>query len=666
MNRLRARVFSAVLAFLLVAGGRAPAGAQNAAPGTNFWFAGTKLVFDHAIPLEDDVAVTIRDGGLQKLLARLGATLAFQPQQRYVVVTSADRRVITFAVGDAHYTIGGVQAKAAFAPFVDGGDIVVPLLAIARALYVEPIGSGGETVLQPQLGALDVRPDGRRTIVTLRGATALKYTKLADTPERLQLAFTGIASTLAQARHIGGGVEEVDVLVGGQPRNPTATVTIEGPRGSLHQIAASQSPYEFTVVFGPPGVALDLRSGNAPPATVAQTAPAPATRPTAPPPGPVPAMPTPPADNNVPMPPAGTSGPAVVTNVAIDPGDDGVAVRLTINGAAPYEWHRLADNRWYVDIKNATLTGAGRDEHPGVAAVDSIRVRQIGTADAPVVRVAFTLRGDRRVETQANDGGLTLAVANAPETNTARVGTGGVNGASVAQTQPGAADPGMPPAAGEPPWKYGAPVSRSKVIVLDPGHGGGDTGTAHNGLVEKTLTLDIAMRLRALLMQAGWVVKMTRESDVDPLSQATLGAMRGDGKPNAEDRAYLQTRCDVANLSNARMFISIHVNYAPSASVNGTTFYYTKPQDFGLAQALERGLIPTIGTKDNGVIKANYYVTKHTTMPAVLVETAFISNPGDAARLGDPTFLQGIANGIAAGVRAYAGSAPTLSSKADQ
>jgi N-acetylmuramoyl-L-alanine amidase len=202
--------------------------------------------------------------------------------------------------------------------------------------------------------------------------------------------------------------------------------------------------------------------------------------------------------------------------------------------------------------------------------------------------------------------------------------------------------------------------------VIDPGHGGADSGTAHNGLAEKQLTLDIARRLRALLVQAGWNVRLTRETDIDPVSPALLAAFGGDGRPNSSDRAYLQTRCDVANAANARMFISIHINYSDSPSAHGSTFYYTKPQDVPLGQALERGMIPLAGTQDNGVVKNNFYVTKHTNMPAVLIETAFISNPGDVRLLADPNFLQNAAAGIAAGVKAYAGALPPVSSKHDQ
>jgi N-acetylmuramoyl-L-alanine amidase len=177
--------------------------------------------------------------------------------------------------------------------------------------------------------------------------------------------------------------------------------------------------------------------------------------------------------------------------------------------------------------------------------------------------------------------------------------------------------------------------------------------------------LNIALRLRTLLAQAGWNVLLTRDTDIDPVTPELLTAFSGDGRPNASDRAYLQTRCDVANASNARMFISIHVNYADAPSVHGTTFYYSKAEDVPLAQALERGLIPVAGTQDDGVVKSNLYVTKHSSMPAVLIETGFISNPGDVRLLGDPNFLQNVAAGIAAGVKSYAGALPPAA-KTDQ
>ncbi len=90
------------------------------------------------------------------------------------------------------------------------------------------------------------------------------------------------------------------------------------------------------------------------------------------------------------------------------------------------------------------------------------------------------------------------------------------------------------------------------------------------------------------------------------------------------------------------------------SSVNGTTTYYFKAIDRPLAEFVHRRLIAVLGTKDDGVQKDNFYVIHHTAMPAILIETAFDSNPSDAALLRSPDFLQRVAGAIADGVADYA------------
>ena len=673
MNRLRVRVFSFVAALAVAAASLLPAGAQDGATPA-FWFAGTRLIFERAIPLDGDVAVSVRDTGLARFLAKLGATLSYQPQQRYVLVTAADHRTIAFTIGSAQYLAGGISSRAPFAPFVDGNEPIVPLYALAHALYVEPVAGAGETVLQPQIGALDIRTQNGRTTVVIRGATALAYVKRIDTPTHVELAFAGIASTLDGTRKAGPGTTAT-ITTGGTPRNPSTIVAFDAPHGFGYEIAPPESPYEVALAITP----TDAAAYNPPAAAGVNPPTAPATAPPAyvPPPPPslaggASAPPSLPSDGT---PAAGAaSGPAVAT-VSMQPQNDGLAIRVALDGPAAFDWHRLADQRWYVDVHGARLTDAGRDEHPNVAAVDSVRVRQIGTADAPVVRIALTLRGEKQVDVTPDADGLTIVATNVDAVAAARTGSGQIGSAAVAMGGYPAAPAAYPtpygqaasppPAAVPTPWKFGN-VPGSRVIVLDPGHGGDDFGTAHNGLVEKYITIDIARRLRALLTAAGWTVLMTRDSDIDPHSPALVAQYEADGKPNPDDRAYLQTRCDVANNANARLFISIHVNYSDSPSVNGTTFYWYKPQDQQLAKTLEHAVIPTAGTSDDGPVHENFYVTRHTTMPAVLIETAFISNPHDAALLRTTAFLQNMAQGIANGVSAYAGNPSSPLSRADQ
>ncbi|MGA2395418.1 MAG: N-acetylmuramoyl-L-alanine amidase [Candidatus Lustribacter sp.] len=678
MNRFRVKVFSAVAALAVALAALVPAAAQDTPSfnTANFWFAGTRLIFERAIPLDGDVAVSIRDAGLQRFLAKLGATVAYQPQQRYVVVTAPDHRTITFTVGSAQYSAGGVAARASFAPFVDGTEPILPLFALAHALYVEPVAGAGETILQPQIGALDIRTQAGHTTLVIRGATALAYVKRIETPTHVEFAFAGLASTLDGTHRLGDGTTAT-ITTGGIPRNPTTIVALDGPRGLSYELTPPASPYELaltvgTDVAGAGGVAVNPPAATVPNPPVAAPLAAPPAAPTpsyaapyAPPTQSLAAVPQPSAqpDGNGALP--APTGPAVVTAITLQPAGDGLTIHVALTGSAPYEWHRLADQRWYIDLQNTTLPDAGRDERPAVAAVDSVRIRQIGTPDQPVVRIALTLRGEKAVDVALTPDGLSIAATNVDAIAAVKSGTGRFGSAAIGD--PSAATP-FPLAAASPAalptaWKFGG---GSRTIVLDPGHGGDDFGTSHNGLVEKNLTLDIARRLRALLIAAGWNVQMTRDSDIDPVSAANLAAMRADGKPNPDDRAYLQTRCDVANSINARLFISIHVNYSDSSSVSGTTFYWYKPDSETFAQTLEKAVIPVAGTNDQGPRHENFYVIRHTTMPSVLIETAFISNPRDAAMLRTPAFLQNMAQGIANGVKAYAGAPAAQTSRVDQ
>ncbi len=634
MNRSRVRVsslFAALLAFGACALG---ASAQDRPP--NFWFQGTRLIFEHPVASDGDIAVSTRDAGLRRFLDKLGATVSYQPQQRYVVIATADRRTIVFTLGDASYTVAGVRAQAPFAPFADGNsDVMLPFYTLARALYVEAVPDASDTVLQPRVGALDVRTDGGRTTVTVHAAMPLVIAANAEAPDRVQLSFAGLGSSLAPTRRApGSAVDAIDVAVSGTAKVPVTTITIAGLRGATHRVVNAGSPDVYAVVFEARGVAANAPPPPPLPGDTQQAGAVPVVTPTAAPPL--------------------VAGRATVTDLAIESAAaDGVAVRVTLSGAASYEWHRLADDRWYIDFQNTTLNGPGRDEHPSFGSVQSVRVRQAGSTDTPTVRIAFTMTGNQRVDLAPSESGLVITVAAQPATDLARIGTGRTGGAAVvasaASPDPNASTDAVPA------WKPGT-ATNPKLIVIDPGHGGADPGTQHNGLVEKQLTLDIAQRLKSLLVAQGWTVRMTRETDVDPLSSDILAKMRADGKPKADDRAYLQTRCDVANNAGARMFISIHINSAPSESAHGTTVYWYKPQDAALAQAIERSVIPLAGTQDDGTRHENFYVVRHSTMPAVLIETAFATNPGDVALLRQPSFLQNVAQGIANGVKAYAGA----------
>jgi N-acetylmuramoyl-L-alanine amidase len=588
------------------------------------WFAGTRLVFDRAQLRGADIAVATGDSGLRSLLGRTGANISYQPGQRYIVVTSADRRTITFTLGDTRVSGGGITTSAPFAPYTAGSDAYVPLVSLAHALYLLPVPDRGAIVLQPQLGALDVHTDNQTTVVTLHGATRLAFRRLTAGSDRLVLSFSGIASSLDPARVVSTpGLSQIDVAPSGSVRNPATTVSFTLPSSAQSVLQPSSSPNDLTLAFAPSGVA--LRGSEIPASGY----------------GPVASMPpmqssTAGSQTQVPVVSATPSAtPAVINAVDIAPNaGDGADVHIAVSGGADFEWHRLNDGRWYVDIRGATLALPPRDDAPNVGGVTGLRVRQFALDPVPVVRVSLTLQSQRRVDIATTSGGLTVSVGANDDPLPAKVGVGQLGGGSGYATA--AVQSSAPPDLGTQPLP--APGSNPRLIVLDPGHGGSDSGAEHNGVTEKNVTLDISRRLRGVLASRGWTVRMTRDSDVDVYA------------PNDSAHDELQARCDIANRAGARLFVSIHANSFTTSSLNGTTTYYYKSVDLALARAVHRRLIAALGTKDDGVRKENFYVIHHTTMPAILIETAFISNPSDAALMRSPEFLQRIAIAIADGV----------------
>jgi N-acetylmuramoyl-L-alanine amidase len=174
-------------------------------------------------------------------------------------------------------------------------------------------------------------------------------------------------------------------------------------------------------------------------------------------------------------------------------------------------------------------------------------------------------------------------------------------------------------------------------VVIDPGHGGKDSGVAHYGLQEKNLALDVALRLRPKLQAAGFNIVMTRTTDVFiPL----------------EDRAA------ISNAHSSVFYISIHFNDSPKRSIHGATVYYHVPVAAPMATAIASSLGAI--TFNRGIMTARFRVLRKNHYPAVLVECGFISNRAEAARCGTPEFREALATRIAqAIIHQRLGSAPS-------
>ena len=196
-------------------------------------------------------------------------------------------------------------------------------------------------------------------------------------------------------------------------------------------------------------------------------------------------------------------------------------------------------------------------------------------------------------------------------------------------------------------------VGGTGFVVLDPGHGGGDPGCRNRelGVYEKDITLDICLRMQKILESQGWRVELTRTTDRDVTYQ---------GSP---DLMELQARADVANRGGADVFVSIHCNASVSTSVKGSSIYWWKPQDQQLAACLDV-IDASLGIEQDGLIQNNFAVLRLTDMPAVLVETAFLTHPGEGRLLANPQIRQAIAQRLADGLGQYMSQrAPTKPAK---
>jgi N-acetylmuramoyl-L-alanine amidase len=224
-----------------------------------------------------------------------------------------------------------------------------------------------------------------------------------------------------------------------------------------------------------------------------------------------------------------------------------------------------------------------------------------------------------------------------------------------------------------------APVTASlgvKKLVLDPGHGGNDSGARAQGVWEKEITLHIARELRSFLRRANYDVALTRDADT---------------------YVSLRQRAQFANQERADLFVSIHVNSVPSQECHAVeTYYLGAPDDARaeqlagkenresgyhladfrrllegvyvhvrqaesrkLAEVVQQELVSVLGDsnpaiRDKGVRSAPFLVLVASESPGILAEVSCLSNDEEAGRLANPGYRQRIARALFHGIHSYA------------
>ncbi len=203
----------------------------------------------------------------------------------------------------------------------------------------------------------------------------------------------------------------------------------------------------------------------------------------------------------------------------------------------------------------------------------------------------------------------------------------------------------------------GQPALQRGLVVLDPGHGGRNTGTRSvaDGRWEKDLTLDWAQRLASLLESRGWRVLLTRTNDGDvSLAERVAFAQRHHADlflslhfnaagPTGYDQAGAETYC----LTPAGMPSNLTRGFPdePAGPFPNNAF---DEQNLLWAVRLHRVLVNANGGRDRGVRRARFPAVLRTQLcPAVLLEGGFLSNPAEARRIGEPVFRQRLAEALA-------------------
>ncbi len=169
-------------------------------------------------------------------------------------------------------------------------------------------------------------------------------------------------------------------------------------------------------------------------------------------------------------------------------------------------------------------------------------------------------------------------------------------------------------------------------VVLDPGHGGRDPGAVGiNGLQEKQVVNDITPQVAQILREQGVNVVLTRSSDVE---------------------VDLAPRVQIAEQANASIFVSIHANAISMSrpDVNGLETFYASDAGQRLANTVHSTILSEMGLRDRRVRSARFYVIRRTSMPAILVETGFVTGAEDAPNLADPAWRERMAGAIARGI----------------
>ncbi|OAS84966.1 MULTISPECIES: SH3 domain-containing protein [Metabacillus] len=175
---------------------------------------------------------------------------------------------------------------------------------------------------------------------------------------------------------------------------------------------------------------------------------------------------------------------------------------------------------------------------------------------------------------------------------------------------------------------------KNKTIVIDPGHGGQDSGAVGTrGTLEKNLTLTTAKLVYDKLKSAGANVFLTRSNDT---------------------YISLNSRVRTSHYRNAKAFISLHYDSTTDRSANGTTaYYYSSLKDAQLASKLNSQLVKQSNLRNRGIKYGNFHVLRENNVPSTLLELGFLSNRTEELTVNTSSYQERVSQGIYNGLAQY-------------
>ena len=188
-------------------------------------------------------------------------------------------------------------------------------------------------------------------------------------------------------------------------------------------------------------------------------------------------------------------------------------------------------------------------------------------------------------------------------------------------------------------------VLLGKVIYLDPGHGGIDSGTTYKNIYEKDINLLLCQKLKQELTTYGATVYLTRETDKD----LALNNAKERKRSDLINRAYL------INKTKPDLYLSIHVNYLSNTRYKGLQIFYNNKnsQNKIIAESLTKYIKEKTFNVRNPKYNNTYYMYRNIIEPGVLIEVGFLSNPDDRYRLTHEEYQDALISNITYSIIKY-------------